>query len=74
MKTAALLAASLFAVQPALAGIAGQNPAERQSASAPQDRVLRLAQPRDCYPYGRANKCKVRYDRRTNQCVCVGRR
>jgi hypothetical protein len=73
MKSAALLAAGLFVATPAFATVTGQNPSARPAASFPQQDLMRLAQPRDCYPYGRANKCKVRYDRRTNQCVCVGR-
>ena len=73
MKTAILLTAGLFVATPAFATVTGQNSSARPAVSVPQLDVMRLAQSRDCYPYGRANKCKVRYDRRTNQCVCVGR-
>ena len=73
MKTAILLAAILCVGSPAFANIAPQTPAEGSSSSLQQQDLLRLAQKTGCYAYGRANKCKVRWDHRTQSCVCVGR-
>ena len=73
MKTAILLTAILCVGSPAFANIAPQMPAERSSSSLQQQDLLRLAQPKGCYAYGKANKCKVTYDNRSGQCVCRGR-